>query len=254
MKIIDFIIHGNQVKFFLGANNCNNYWGDDWNDVPYEHNAGTVYNEFVEAYFIKTFDWDFIVREPSDGANNGCSRYSKEDMIKRRIPCVVALDEKYHDHWDYSYDAIIGNENAIKFYFGDIIDEEKEEIIYLKERKNENLYIKFSCDADESFLNMISNMIGISLKYFSNNKRLRDFDEKNYKKIEELSIYDYEIFIREIIKNTCIIYNIENSKNIINTIKLDLVKSSEINKEYEKNFYICCQSDNNFDIGEVLIR
>ena len=44
MKIIDFEIKGNQVKFYLGSDNCDNYWGDDWDDKPYEHNAGEPYD------------------------------------------------------------------------------------------------------------------------------------------------------------------------------------------------------------------
>ena len=50
MKIIDFDIKGNVIKFYLGQDNDMNYHGDDWDDVPYEHNAGEVYSEFVEGY------------------------------------------------------------------------------------------------------------------------------------------------------------------------------------------------------------
>ena len=48
MKIIDFDKKGNVVRFYLGEDVCNDYWGDDWNDAPYEHNAGTVYNRYVK--------------------------------------------------------------------------------------------------------------------------------------------------------------------------------------------------------------
>ena len=47
MKIIDFSKKGNVVRFYLGEDNCKDYWGDDWNDFPYEHNAGCVYDEYI---------------------------------------------------------------------------------------------------------------------------------------------------------------------------------------------------------------
>ena len=47
-KIIDFERKGNIVRFYLGdVNNSNGYYGDDWDDVPYEHNAGKVYEQYV---------------------------------------------------------------------------------------------------------------------------------------------------------------------------------------------------------------
>ena len=44
MKIIDFECTGNVVRFYLGKDNEKDYHGDDWNDTPYECNAGTVYS------------------------------------------------------------------------------------------------------------------------------------------------------------------------------------------------------------------
>lgn len=39
MKIIDFERKGNLVRFYLGDDDLAEWWGDDWNDTPYEHNA-----------------------------------------------------------------------------------------------------------------------------------------------------------------------------------------------------------------------
>ena len=73
MKIIDFEKKGNVVRFYLGEQTENwgwtnpeykdytgktptwlkpsdRYYGDDWDDKPYEHNAGTVYGEFIKGY------------------------------------------------------------------------------------------------------------------------------------------------------------------------------------------------------------
>lgn len=61
-------------------------WGDDWNDAPYEHNAGTPYEwresdgepkwEIIEVAWYGDFD------TPAGLARNNNSRYSVE-MINR---------------------------------------------------------------------------------------------------------------------------------------------------------------------------
>ena len=43
MKIIDYEIRGSCVRFYLGKDDDTDYHGDDWNDRPYDCNAGTVY-------------------------------------------------------------------------------------------------------------------------------------------------------------------------------------------------------------------
>lgn len=58
-------------------------WGDDWNDAPYEHNAGRPYDwregRDVPPYRIECLMWDGPFETPADIAN-GNSRYSV-DMI-----------------------------------------------------------------------------------------------------------------------------------------------------------------------------
>lgn len=62
-------------------------WGDDWNDAPYEHNAGTPY-EWSESY--KAAKWEILkvafegsFRTPDSGVEN--SRYSVQDINKGQI-------------------------------------------------------------------------------------------------------------------------------------------------------------------------
>ena len=119
MKIIDFCKKGNVVRFFLGTDDLEKWWGDDWDDAPYEHNAGTVYDEYVSGYRDLLFTYDWLVLEPCDGAFN--SEYSKEDMIKRRVPCIIAVPpEMQGDSWDEnSFAHWIGADGVRKFYFGD---------------------------------------------------------------------------------------------------------------------------------------
>jgi hypothetical protein len=84
-QIIDFERKGNVIRFFLGENG--KQWGDDWDDAPYEHNAGTVYNEFVSDIkdVMVPFDWE--VSEPSGDFLN--SPYSKQDFMRRNVACLT---------------------------------------------------------------------------------------------------------------------------------------------------------------------
>lgn len=129
MKIIDFEKKGNQVRFYVGKDETNDYWGDDWNDSPYEHNAGSVYKEYAIGYFDKVFDFDDIVMEPCDGYTN--SSWSKEDMKKGLVPCICVLKEKdIDDVYVYKFDDISSNKNVIRYYFNDKVNEKTEKIKY----------------------------------------------------------------------------------------------------------------------------
>jgi hypothetical protein len=126
VKIIDFERKGNQVKFYLGKDNLDKWWGDDWDDTPYEHNAGTVYSEFVESTQVVNFDMEDVVAEPCAGRSN--SPWCKGDMLKRKVPCVVVLqkDKIGSDEikWQYedSFEKMLANANAMRIYMGDSYD------------------------------------------------------------------------------------------------------------------------------------
>ena len=87
MKVIDFNLYGNVIKFYLGENDCTDYWGDDWDDAPYEHNAGKVYSEYVKATADVAFPLKCDVCEACEGYGN--SPFSKEDMKNRKVPCIT---------------------------------------------------------------------------------------------------------------------------------------------------------------------
>lgn len=120
MKIIDFEKHGDLVRFYLGKDDCNDYWGDDWNDTPYEHNAGPVYEEYVADYVDYLFPFNGLILEPCDGEYN--SPWSKEDMKKQRVPCIVAVPEHLaKETWQTSFSDWKGSKanGVLKFYFED---------------------------------------------------------------------------------------------------------------------------------------
>ena len=126
MKIIDWESKGNVVRFILGDDKTMDYWGDDWNNAPYEHNAGQVYDKFVTGFCDITFPFDYVVYEPNYGESN--NDYSKETMKKRIIPCLVVIPDfaVVKDDWNYTFAKALANEKAIKFYFGDKLNPTKE--------------------------------------------------------------------------------------------------------------------------------
>ena len=116
MQIIDFEKKGNVVRFYLGKNG--EQYGDDWNDAPYEYNADRVYDEYIEGYKDLCFPFDSLVLEPCDGVYN--SRWCKEDMRDRKVPCVIVVPKKIHNNsYMDSFGDFIGAEGIEKYYFGD---------------------------------------------------------------------------------------------------------------------------------------
>lgn len=145
MKIIDCELKGNVVRFYLGEKTadwgwtnpnykdytgktpewlkpCEEYYGDDWNDTPYQHNAGRVYGEFIKGYTDIAFPFDSLVLEPSDSWRDSCS-YCREDMRDRKVPCVIVVPKSIKkDSWDTDFENWIGCDGITKYYFGDDMD------------------------------------------------------------------------------------------------------------------------------------
>lgn len=121
MKIIDFERKGNIVRFYLGKDDLEDWHGDDWNDVPYEHNAGRVYDEFISGHIDIAFPFDAVVLEPCNGVMN--SPWSKDDMKARRVPCIIIVPEEVHkDSWELEdFAHWVAAEGTRRIYFGDTI-------------------------------------------------------------------------------------------------------------------------------------
>lgn len=115
MKIIDFETKGNVIRFALGADDCNDYWGDDWDNVPYEHNAGSVYDEYICATTELYVPFNFSVCVPADDWHyRGNSPFSKKDFKNGIAPCLV-IDVSPDCNTCYSHAAL--KKDSIKFYF-----------------------------------------------------------------------------------------------------------------------------------------
>lgn len=144
MRIIDFKKKGNVVRFYLGEKAedwgwtnedyrhfkgpsgkapdwlkpSETYYGDDWDDAPYEHNAGPVYDEFVKGHRDIAFPFDDLVLEPCDG--EGESPYCKDDFVARRVPCIIVVPAEIitESPWD-DFRYWLGNAGVRRYYFGD---------------------------------------------------------------------------------------------------------------------------------------
>ena len=122
MKIIDFEKRGNVIRFYCGKDNCDDYWGDDWNDRPYEHNAERVYYEYIEEYIDVAVDMDYHVMEPADDWRyNNNTPFSKEDMKKRSVPCIIVVPEN-DSYVSEEFNRYAVSDNVDKIYFGDSIE------------------------------------------------------------------------------------------------------------------------------------
>lgn len=145
MQIIDFKRKGNVVRFYLGEKTSDwgwtrpdytrsdgtipdwlkpsdKYYGDDWDDRPYEHNASQVYEEFIKGYKDIAFDFDDLVLEPCDGEWN--SVWSKDDMVVRKVPCIIVIPKEIvKDSWEDSFKYWVTCDGIKKFYFGDVLED-----------------------------------------------------------------------------------------------------------------------------------
>lgn len=114
LKIIDFYISGNQMKLYLGEPSENNYWGDDWDDAPYEHNAGTVYSDFVKDIVVVNFLGDELVEICEKYTN---SPFSKEDFKNGAPFAYIENENEEYSMHQIRRNNIFDNNNIRKFYF-----------------------------------------------------------------------------------------------------------------------------------------
>lgn len=123
LVLIDFEKKCNQLRLFFGDDE--KPWGDDWDDAPYQHNAGRVYEKFIKDTAVLSFYYDDIVMEPADDFY--FQEVTKEAMLDKKIAAFIALPVKHREpdsYWkSYSYPDLINNRNAIPFFFGMTIKE-----------------------------------------------------------------------------------------------------------------------------------
>lgn len=139
LKVIDIKNNGNLIRFSLGDKNLKGYYGDDWNDIPYEHNADGVYTRFVKAYLDVVLPYGILYAEPKDDYRfEGNSIYSKEMFRDLGFPFAVLYNDK--DAYEGSYVTVLSNqdlESRLLLYFEEKADK-------LISRLKEKEYLMFN--------------------------------------------------------------------------------------------------------------
>lgn len=118
LKICDFEKEGNVIRLYLTNLDDDDYSGENWNNSPYEHNAGMVSYHGYYPYIEFAFPLNIWVTEPADDYHyQGNSPFCKNDFKARKTPCLIIgdLGEDWHD----SYSEQIGNQNLLRIYFND---------------------------------------------------------------------------------------------------------------------------------------
>ena len=151
LEIIDIARKGNLVRFYLGEKKgkwgytnpnykdykgetpdwlapSDIYYGDDWDDAPYEHNAGTVYDWFVKGYMDIAIGWECRIIEPHGGVFN--SEYSKEDFVARKVPALIILPKDFETPSSYYEPDEDGNYKNEFTFFNELEDDKIVKIFY----------------------------------------------------------------------------------------------------------------------------
>lgn len=138
MVIVDYELKGNSIRFYLGKytetygwlnpdkisqvnvdNICvhEDFYGDDWDDAPYQHNAGQIYDCYVYDTRVINFDFDDVVKEACDFLD-----VSKDELISEQIPCVLVIPKDLAEELDYmqlnNFAFLEAHPRVIKFYMG----------------------------------------------------------------------------------------------------------------------------------------
>lgn len=83
------------------------------------------------------FPFDSLVLEPSDGAYGDNSKYTKRDMQKRMVPCIIEVPcVVAKNSWREDFDYWVGAQEISKYYFEDKMDPSLE--ICAVERRQED--------------------------------------------------------------------------------------------------------------------
>ena len=106
MFLIDFETKGNVIRLYFGSSK--DYFGDDWDDTPYEHNASMVYSHFVETKLDIAFPFRCNVLTPeNDYHYNGNSPYCKNDFKENKAPCmIITTKNDYNTSYSERYSGV----------------------------------------------------------------------------------------------------------------------------------------------------
>jgi hypothetical protein len=115
MKVIDWERKGNLVRLYFGKDKLKEWFGDDWDDIPYECNAGEVYDKFVGDILDVCFGYDMEIYEPCHNKLN--SEWCKDDFINNKSVVLVISKEYYS-----TFEGAVMDEVNLKISICDDLD------------------------------------------------------------------------------------------------------------------------------------
>ncbi len=90
---------------YFSEKNAKDVWGDDWDDAPYEHNAGEPY-EYDKKIVVEQGNIGNTIITPCSEYNN--SPYSVEDINNKAVPWIYfKYDTKDTIFANDEYDKVI---------------------------------------------------------------------------------------------------------------------------------------------------
>lgn len=91
--LIDFCDRGNGIRLYFGSS-VELITSDDWNDVPYEHNAGIVYSEYVNFYVDVLIPFRWQITDPTSELDQYTnSQYCRNDFKTGDPPLFWTVDQ-----------------------------------------------------------------------------------------------------------------------------------------------------------------
>lgn len=132
MYLIDFQKVGNVARLFLG--NDKNYTGDDWNDRPYDANAGRVYDRYILGTVEMMIPFEYSLLEPKEPEYLPSCSWCMDDMKERKCPALVVYKNKDLS-WNRedNFNKAVMDDNSVKIYLGDDLADIKSALYKLDE-------------------------------------------------------------------------------------------------------------------------
>lgn len=107
--LVDICWRGNALRLYFG-NSVEEIYGDDWDDIPYESNCGTVYSEYVTCVLDVLIPFNYTITDIADDLYYGNSKYCRNDFKAGELPLLWLIDDS------------VDRREDLTFYMGDSKD------------------------------------------------------------------------------------------------------------------------------------
>ena len=95
LVICDWQTKGNVVRLYCcDQDRYNDIWGDDWDDQPYEHNAGQVYGKYVDKTIVYDREYRLILGILRDVTEEETQRERKETIRRQTVEIADKVVDK----------------------------------------------------------------------------------------------------------------------------------------------------------------